>query len=155
MDTPGFGDSDAEDNQLIEEMMEVLDGTLGYSNTILLVFDGQTARFTSGLQNMLRQMCSLFGEAWWDFMIIGVSKWKYSQEAIDEREEACEHYGNPSENCKDEDWFRREIGSQLEEKFHVNRNFTYVFIDSFSQVYSFDKVDAIFDILPGLARYRR
>ena len=65
MDTPGFGDSDAEDNQLIEEMMEVLDGTLGYSNTILLVFDGQTARFTSGLQNMLRQMCSLFGEAWW------------------------------------------------------------------------------------------
>ena len=92
--------------------MEVLDGTLGYSNTILLVFDGQTARFTSGLQNMLRQMCSLFGEAWWDFMIIGVSKWKYSQEAIDEREEACEHYG---------------------------------------KVYSFDKVDAIFDILPGLA----
>ena len=84
MDTPGFGDSDAEDNQLIEEMMEVLDGTLGYSNTILLVFDGQTARFTSGLQNMLRQMCSLFGEAWWDFMIIGVSKWKYSQEALRE-----------------------------------------------------------------------
>ena len=137
MDTPGFGDSDAEDNELIEEMMEVLDGTLEYSHTILLVFDGQTARFTSGLQNMLRQMSSLFGEAWWDFMVIGVSKWKYSQEAIDDRQEACDHYGNPSENCKDEDWFRREIGSQLEEKFHVNRNFTFVFIDSFSQVSSF------------------
>ena len=137
MDTPGFGDSDAEDNELIEEMMEVLDGTLEYSHTILLVFDGQTARFTSGLQNMLRQMSSLLGEAWWDFMVIGVSKWKYSQEAIDDRQEACDHYGNPSENCKDEDWFRREIGSQLEEKFHVNRNFTFVFIDSFSQVSSF------------------
>ena len=70
-------------------------------------------------------------------MVIGVSKWKYSQEAIDDRQEACDHYGNPSENCKDEDWFRREIGSQLEEKFGVNRNFTFVFIDSFSQVSSF------------------
>ena len=136
MDTPGFGDSDAEDNDLIEEMMEVLDGTLEYSHTILLVFDGQTARFTSGLQNMLRQMSSLFGEAWWDYMVIGVSKWKYSQEAIDDRQEACDHYGNPSENCKDEDWFRREIGGQLEGKFDVNRNFTFVFIDSFSQVIS-------------------
>ena len=139
MDTPGLGDSEGEDNELIEEMIEVLDGTLGYSNTILILFDGQTARFTSGLQNMLRKMCSLFGEAWWDFMVIGVSKWKYSQEAIDERQEACDHYGNPSENCKDEEWFKREIGSQLEEKFHVNRNFTFVFIDSFSQVNSLFK----------------
>merc|ERR1719430_2607710 len=105
VDTPGFGDSSGEDNELIEEMMEVLDGTLGYSNAILLLFDGTTARFSSGLHNMLRQMSSLFGEAWWDYMVIGVSKWKYSQDAIDKRQEQCDHYGDPSDNCKNEAWF--------------------------------------------------
>jgi len=133
VDTPGFGDSNGEDNELIEEMMEVLDGTLGYSNVILLLFDGQTARFTSGLQNMLRQMSSLFGQAWWDFMVIGVSKWKYSQEAIDQRQDECDHFGDPSDGCKNEAWFMREITSQLQEKFHLHRNFTFAFIDSFSQ----------------------
>jgi energy-coupling factor transporter ATP-binding protein EcfA2 len=133
VDTPGFGDSNGEDNSLIEEMMTVLDGSLGYSNIILLMFDGQTARFSSGLHNMLRQMSSLFGDAWWDFMIIGVSKWPYSQYDIDKRQDDCDHYGDPSENCKNEAWFMREINSQLQQKFHLTRNFTYAFIDSFSQ----------------------
>merc|ERR1712179_867540 len=133
VDTPGFGDSSDEDEKLIEEMMEVLDGSLGYSNTILLLFDGQTARFSSGLHAMLRQMSALFGEAWWDYMIIGVSKWSYSQAEIDKRQADCDYYGDPSENCKNEAWFMREIDGQLQEKFHLSENFTFAFIDSFSQ----------------------
>jgi len=133
VDTPGFGDSSDEDEKLIEEMMEVLDGSLGYSNTILLLFDGQTARFSSGLHAMLRQMSALFGEAWWDYMIIGVSKWSYSQAEIDKRQADCDYYGDPSENCKNEAWFMREINGQLQEKFHLSENFTFAFIDSFSQ----------------------
>ena len=29
VDTPGFGDSDGSDNKLIQEMMDILDNTLG------------------------------------------------------------------------------------------------------------------------------
>ena len=71
VDTPGFGDSDGADNELIEEMMDVLDNTLGYTNIILLVIEGSTPRFDDPLRAMLRQMTSIFGESWWDFTIIG------------------------------------------------------------------------------------
>ena len=33
-------------------------------------------------------------------MMIGVSKWKYSQSAIAERQDDCDFYGDPSEDCK-------------------------------------------------------
>ena len=54
MDTPGFGDSSGRDNQLIAEMMEILDTELGFTNTIVLLIDGNTPRFSSGLSDMLR-----------------------------------------------------------------------------------------------------
>ena len=64
VDTPGFGDSDGDDNKLIQEMMEVLDNELGTANIIVLALDGATPRFSSGLYDMLRQMSSIFGETW-------------------------------------------------------------------------------------------
>ena len=118
---------------MIVEMMEILDGRLGYANIIMLVIDGGTPRFTSGLQDMLRQMSSIFGETWWDFMMIGVSKWPYDQHSIDKRQADCDFYGDPSENCKNEAWFIRELQGQLLEKFGLERQFNFAFIDSFSQ----------------------
>ena len=72
VDTPGFGDSNGNDNEYIEEMMNVLDNKLGYTNTILLVLEGSVPRFSNSLYAMLRQMTSIFGETWWDFMMVGV-----------------------------------------------------------------------------------
>ena len=69
----------------------------------------------------------------WDFMMIGVTKWKYSQSAIDERQDACDFYGDPSDFCKNEAWFIRTLSEQLKEKFEVKRNLTFSFMDSFSQ----------------------
>ena len=66
-------------------------------------------------------------------MMIGVSKWRYSQSAIDERQDACDYFGDPSDNCKNEAWFIRELSQQLKEKFDVERNLTFAFMDSFSQ----------------------
>ena len=101
-------------NKYIEEMINVLDNKLGYANTILLVLEGSVPRFSNFLYAMFRQMTSIFGETWWDFMMIGVSKWKYSQSAIDERQDACDYYGDPSDRCKNEAWFIRELSQQLQ-----------------------------------------
>ena len=60
-------------------MMEVLDNDLGYSNVIVLAIDGNTPRFRDGLYDMLKQMSSIFGETWWEFMMIGVTKWPFDQ----------------------------------------------------------------------------
>merc|ERR1719348_2955395 len=50
VDTPGFGDSDNEDGELIEEMMDVLKNSIGYTQSILLVLKGDGTRFNGGLQ---------------------------------------------------------------------------------------------------------
>merc|ERR550534_1395455 len=72
VDTPGFGDSEGNDNEYIEEMMDVLSNELGYTNTILLVIEGSKPRFDNSLYAMLRQMSSIFGETWWEFMMVAV-----------------------------------------------------------------------------------
>jgi len=130
VDTPGFGDSSGEDNKLIQEMMEVLNFELKYANTIMLALDGNTPRFSSGLIDMLKQMSAIFGSQWWDYMMVGVTKWSYEQSAIDKRNETCEYY---PEDCRDELWFIREVSESLEENFGIKRSLTFAFADSWSQ----------------------
>ena len=48
--------------------------------------------------------------------MIGVSKWPYDQHSIDERQEQCDHFGDPSDQCKNENWFIRELSKQLADK---------------------------------------
>ena len=66
-------------------------------------------------------------------MMIGVTKWKYDQASIDERQNDCDYFGDPSNDCKNEAWFIRELSNQLKEKFEIERNLTFAFMDSFSQ----------------------
>merc|ERR1719209_2107746 len=130
VDTPGFGDSDGEDEQLIDEMMEVLANTINNADTIVLLLNGiANQRFTDSLVSMIKRMTAMFGQKWWDYLVIGVSFWSYSEEAIAGRE--CSP--NYPDDCKDEDWFTREVNKQMQEKFGVTMNFTCLFLDSWSQ----------------------
>ena len=129
VDTPGFGDSDNDDDVLIEEMMDTLANVVDHTDTLLLLFDGRETRFDASLQNMIQSMTTIFGHNWWDYLVIGVSFWAYDQGSIDERK--C--YPEYPEYCQDETWFCVERNRQLQEKFNVNRNFTCVFTDSWSQ----------------------
>merc|ERR1712198_592710 len=65
--------------------------------------------------------------------MIGVSKWKYDQESINKRQEDCEYYGEDSEFCQNEAWFIREFNQQLQDKFDLTKDFSFSFMDSFSQ----------------------
>ena len=108
----------------------MLKNELGYTNLITLVLEGSTPRFGEALYNMLRQMTSIFGNDWWDFMVVGVSKWSYDQDEIDDRNEVCTSY---PDRCQDEAWFIKEFNSQFQEKFGLTKNFTFAFVDSWSQ----------------------
>ena len=72
VDTPGFGDSDEEMNDLIDEMMEVLNNDVKTTNTLLLLFKATENRFNSHLITMLRQMTALFGSSMWNSTMIGI-----------------------------------------------------------------------------------
>ena len=56
VDTPGFGDTENDDNTLIDEMMAVLKDTLKGANAIVLLVNGQQQRFNASIQQMLREM---------------------------------------------------------------------------------------------------
>ena len=129
VDTPGFGDSDNDDDVLIEEMMDILADVVDHTDTFLLLFDGRETRFDASLQNMIQRMTIIFGHHWWDYLVIGVSFWAYDQDSIDERK--C--YPEYPQYCHDETWFCGERNRQLQEKFNVKKNFTCVFTDSWSQ----------------------
>ena len=72
MDTPGFGDSDNDDEQLITEMMDILSNTLDHADTVVLLVKGTETRFTEGLQTMIKRMTLLFGQTWWEYLVFGV-----------------------------------------------------------------------------------
>ena len=63
MDTPGFGDSDGEDEKLIDEMMGVLANTINDADTIVLLLNGKASqRFTNSLVSMIKRMTAMFGQ---------------------------------------------------------------------------------------------
>lgn len=123
IDTPGFGDSDNDDNELITEMITVLKETIKTANGFLLVFHGQNDRFDASLQQMLRQMQSLFGEDFWKHVVLGVSFWAYDIQSINRR----------NMTGKTEEWKMADMNRQLQEKFHLNKTFDAVFIDSWAR----------------------
>ena len=86
IDTPGFGDSDDMDSQLIDEMVGVLKKDIKTSNGFLLLFNGEDPRFNSLLQRMLREVEVMFGKEFWSFVILGFSHWAYDIKSVKDRE---------------------------------------------------------------------
>lgn len=128
IDTPGLGDSEVQDPELIREMLDVLKNTVKSVDAIVLLISGEETRFNSGLKSMLVQMSSIFGDQWWDFLLIGVSFWEYDLGSIRKRERRC-----PGKSCKNENWFKSEVQMQLEKNFYQTQPFPFAFIHSFSQ----------------------
>ena len=123
VDTPGFGDSDGQDNLLINEMVDTLKDVLKTTNGFLLIFKGDDERFDEKSTQMIREMEALFGNGFWDHVTLGVSHWAFDQQSVNQR----------NFSGKTESWWTEEKNKQLQERFHVTKNLTAVFIDSWSQ----------------------
>ena len=83
--TLGFGDSDNDDNNLINEMVKVLKDIIKSANGFVLLFNGQSERFDAKAQQMIREMQALFGNGFWDHVILGVSFWSFDYNSIFKR----------------------------------------------------------------------
>ena len=91
--------------------MEILDTELGYTNVIMLLIDGNTPRQVQQrpIRHVEADVVHLRGD------LVGLDDGGGQQAAIDERQPKCDFYGDPSEYCKNEDWFKRELTAQLRE----------------------------------------
>ena len=70
VDTPGFGDSDGEMDELLEEMIKVLNEDVKSANVIILAMDATDCRWTNGVTDMLSQLEALFGRKMWNNTIV-------------------------------------------------------------------------------------
>ena len=95
--------------------MDTLANVVDHAGTIILLLEPNN-RFSQSLQTMLKRMTIIFGQDWWSYVVIGVSKWPYDQDSIDDREERCE---DRPDKCQDEAWFCREFNAQLREKLRT------------------------------------
>ena len=86
VDTPGFGDSDGEEPELINAMVKYLKNEIKETNIFLLLFHGQNQRVHSGLQRMLRDIELMFGDNFWSHVMIGFTFWSFDQRSIKNRE---------------------------------------------------------------------
>ena len=109
--------------------MDTLANVLDHADTLVLVLPGSTERFSEPLQEMLKRMTLMFGQNWWDFVVIGVSFWAYDQDSIDDRVCSPDY----PDFCKDEEHFAANINSMMQKYFGLDKNFTFVFTDSWSQ----------------------
>jgi len=130
VDTPGFSDSDGEDEKLIEDMFAALNDVVKTADVILLTIDANTPRFDESLTRMLQQLEMAFGVKMWSNTMIEISKFSYDQRDIEDRDETC--LEEPAE-CKNETVLCNEINDEIAEHLHVEMELPCVFIDSYSQ----------------------
>jgi len=123
VDTPGFGDTENDDNKQMDDMIAALKENITTTNGFLLVFKGTDERFDQQCQQMLREMEALFGESFWSFTTIGVSFWPYDINSQKQR-----NYSG-----QDESWYCKEKNAGLHEHFDIPDNLSCVFIDSWAK----------------------
>ena len=92
---------------------------------------------------MVTQITAIFGKKWKKLnLVIGVSKWGYSEKAVKTREKKCKDLKKISEPCHDEAWFETEVTMHLWDKFAIEKeDVTIFFIDALSQSGDMNKND--------------
>ena len=111
VDTPGFGDSDHDDSELIDQMVGFLKNTVNTTNVFLLSFNGEVDRLDTALQQMIREMVALFGEGFWDNVILEFTHW------------ACDDHSVMMRNStgKTEEWKLKNYNEGLQEIIIIRR----------------------------------
>ena len=74
IDTPGFGDQLEKDAQNVENLVDLLKEEIRYINAFVIMFNGQSPRFTYGLKSMIKLFGNIFGSGFWPNVIFAVSR---------------------------------------------------------------------------------
>jgi len=87
IDTPGFEDIQERDADTVESLVDVLKNEVKSINAFVIVFNGQSPRFTYGLKSMMKLFQNIFGAGFWPNVIFAVTRWHYSKEDVSRRTE--------------------------------------------------------------------
>lgn len=125
VDTPGFGDILEDDGPSIKSIVEILRDQLKFVELFVITFKQQDNRMIASLKNMISIMHHMFGDNFWNNVIIEATHWRYDESGVSRRLSSVPPI---TENWWTGEWvslFRREYGLP----YHLN--VPAVFIDTF------------------------
>jgi len=127
IDTPGFGDTTNDDVfstdfNHVKNLVKFLKKETPCITTFLICIEGDNLRIKTGLRVMLVQLENIFGEGFWDNVVLEFTKYKFSQDAIDDRADSP---------LKSEDGRKSEMNKLLKKYFELKKDLPAVFIDTY------------------------
>lgn len=118
VDTPGFGEDLETEEEMLNEMVDFLKQDIQYVDVFLIAFSEQDTRITRNVKSMLKMLSSMFGEGFWNNVLILATKYRYSRDAMAIR------------NNNETAW-RQNIRNGLKHTTKKWESLEAVFIDSF------------------------
>merc|ERR1712223_1870403 len=130
IDTPGVGDSEGRDCvHGVDIGKKAKD--LSPIDAFVLIFKGAgMTRFTDHLQKQLAFYNELFGDDFWNNMIIEVSFWRSRETDKEDRlDEWVKNIDGTEQRGKDEAWLARTLNHELSRMFDITTRIPVVFVD--------------------------
>ena len=119
IDTPGVGDNRGADCTNAMETAAFVK-SLKSIDAFVLVLKGTTTRIGLSLQNHINRFVEMFGQDFWQKVVIEVSFWSHSRKDAEQRNRTRE---------MDEGTFTRDLNNLMGDVFKVPFNLTVVFVD--------------------------
>lgn len=125
IDTPGLDDELGRDDVFINDIIDCM-RRLEYVNSIVLVVNGENLRFSTSLQNMIKQFEKAFTPRFYDHSIICLTKWYMDDNSVEEREE----------DGKTEESVSQELTKKICESPNLmcKGSLPVIFVDSFYEI---------------------
>ena len=133
VDTPGFGGYGKSENSLnkehafIEGIVNVLKKDIKYVNTFIIAFREDETRVTRDVADMVMVFKNMFGEEFWNHVVIEITHWSYHEDKVNERENNRDKIINEATKTR----FWNDI--LMKEPFNAPEELKVVFIDSHYQ----------------------
>lgn len=85
IDTPGFGEKLEDEANILKDLVNKLKHDFKSINTFMILFKDSDSRETYSFMRMVSMLSEMFGDDFWNNVVIGVTFWKYDERSINER----------------------------------------------------------------------
>ena len=132
IDTPGLESDSEKMYQHSEEIENFLANKVINAHVIGLVFPMYQNRLLASTQSMLEMLFQMFGQNWWNNVVIITTHWHFSSQAIERRQE------------KTESAWTEQLNSIFKQVLNMSSEYSIpnVFIDTFFNKTNLDEVKA-------------
>ncbi len=123
IDTPGFGNNLVEEERTIESLVNVLRDEIKFVHAFIIAFKQQDNRMTYSLRSMIGLMQKMFGDEFWDNVILAATHWNYHPKNTQLRLASVPPIS--------EKWWENQFNDLFAAEYGLQKKIPAVFIDTY------------------------